>query len=99
MTALFPVDATTTIVVAEYLFSAADAAAPGFDPSPVVAFNELVGGQDFGVCERVQRGVSSRSFRSGWLTAKDSLVSEFVDHYRTTLAAEPPASRPHREHP
>lgn len=98
MTALFPVDAATTVVVAEYLFNADDAAAAGFDPSPVVDFNELVGSQDFDVCERVQRGVSSRSFRSGRLTAKDSLVAEFVDHYRTTLAAGTPSPSPHREH-
>ena len=91
LTALFPVDASTTVVVAEYLFHADDAAAPDFDPSPIVDFNELVGGQDLEVCERVQRGVSSRSFRSGRLTAKDSLVAEFVEQYRTTLATAPPS--------
>src|SRR5262249_38812064 len=41
LTALFPVDPSTTVVVAEYLFAAGDAAAAGFDPSPVVDFNEL----------------------------------------------------------
>jgi glycine betaine catabolism A len=51
-----------------------------------VAFNELVGRQDFDVCERVQRGVSSPAFAGGVLTAKDSLVQEFVDHYREVLS-------------
>ena len=57
------------------------------DPSPVVDFNELVGRQDYEVCERVQRGVASRAFTSGYLTDKDRYVAEFVHHYRTTLAA------------
>lgn len=87
LTALFPVDPGTTVVVAEYLFGAHDAESPGFDPGPVVAFNELIGSQDYEVCERVQRGVASRAFQGGVLTAKDSLVAEFVEHYRTTLAA------------
>ena len=89
LTALFPVDPTTTVVVAEYLFSAADAGAAGFDPSPVVDFSELVGKQDFDVCERVQRGVASLAFAGGALTAKDDLVAEFVEHYRSTLTHRP----------
>ena len=79
--------ALTTIVVAEYLFAPDDVRSDGFDPSPVVDFNELVGRQDYEVCERVQRGVASRAFTSGYLTDKDRYVAEFVHHYRTTLAA------------
>jgi len=87
LTALFPVDASTTVVVAEYLFNADDAGSPDFDPASVVEFNELVGHQDYEVCERVQRGVASMAFSSGLLTAKDELVAEFIALYRTTLAA------------
>jgi Rieske 2Fe-2S family protein len=88
LTSLFPVDATTTVVVAEYLFSSEDVDSDDFDPTPVVDFNELVGRQDFEVCERVQRGVVSKSFTTGMLTRKDRFVAEFVDHYRTTLRHE-----------
>jgi Rieske 2Fe-2S family protein len=87
LTALFPVDAETTVVTAEYLFNEHDARADGFDPAPVVEFNELVGHQDYAVCERVQRGVASKAFTGSTLTAKDSLVSDFVEHYRSTLAS------------
>jgi Rieske 2Fe-2S family protein len=87
LTALFPVDPQTTVVVAEYLFNADDVAAEGFDPTPVVEFNELVGHQDYAVCERVQRGVASKAFSGSRLTAKDSLVADFVEHYRSTLAS------------
>lgn len=81
VTALFPVSAERTVVVAEYLFAADDVDRDDFDPSPEVDLNELVGAQDFAVCEMVQRGVSSRSFAGGGLTAKDSYVTEFVHRY------------------
>jgi Rieske 2Fe-2S family protein len=87
VTAMFPIDQATTVVVAEYLFHPDDVASPDFDPSPVVSFNELVGHQDFDVCERVQRGVGSRAFTSGRLTIKDQLVADFVAQYRTILSA------------
>jgi phenylpropionate dioxygenase-like ring-hydroxylating dioxygenase large terminal subunit len=89
LTAMFPVDAGTTVVVAEYLFAADDVRSDGFDPTPVVEFNELVGRQDYAVCERVQRGVASSAFSSGYLTEKDQFVAEFVEHYRTTVATSP----------
>ncbi len=81
LTTLFPVAADRTVVVAEYLFSADDVERDDFDPSPEVDLNELVGVQDFAVCEMVQRGVSSRSFAGGGLTAKDAYVTEFVHRY------------------
>ena len=81
LTALFPVAPDRTIVVAEYLFSPADVERADFDPSPEVDLNELVGAQDFEVCEMVQRGVSSPAFAGGGLTAKDAYVTEFVHRY------------------
>lgn len=81
LTSLFPIAADRTVVVAEYLFAASDTERADFDPSPEVDFNELVGTQDFAVCEMVQRGVSSRSFAGGGLTAKDSYVIEFTQRY------------------
>ena len=87
LTALYPVDASTTVVVAEYLFNQHDTETEGFDPAPVVEFSELVGHQDYAVCERVQRGVASKAFTGSMLTAKDSLVADFVEHYRSTLAS------------
>lgn len=81
LTTLFPIAPDRTVVVAEYLFAAEDIDRPDFDPSPEVDLNELVGTQDFAVCEMVQRGVSSRSFAGGGLTAKDAFVTEFVHRY------------------
>ena len=81
LTAIFPVSPARSVVVGEYLFNAADVARPDFDPTPEVELNELVGTQDYVVCEMVQRGVSSPAFTSGGLTRKDHYVTEFVHRY------------------
>ena len=80
-TQLLPEAADRTRVITQYLFVAEDVARPGFDPSPVVDFCELVSSQDFAVSERVQRGVSSRGFAGGVLPEKDEYVHEFVTRY------------------
>ncbi len=81
LTTLFPVAPDRTVVVGEYLFAPDFADSPEHDPSEVIAFNELVGRQDNVVCERVQQGVSSKSFVGGVLTDKDDLVASFNRHY------------------
>lgn len=78
---MFPIDATSTTVVAEYLFAPDTIDAADFDPTPVVDFNELVAAQDFAVCEGVQRGVSSPRFSGGVLTSKDKLVIHYTKRY------------------
>ncbi|MFI5269080.1 MAG: SRPBCC family protein, partial [Chloroflexota bacterium] len=52
---------------AEWLFDPAVMAQPGFDPSDVIAFSDLIKRQDWEVCEMSQLGVSSRGFRAGGL--------------------------------
>jgi Rieske 2Fe-2S family protein len=81
VTLLLPVSATRTRQVAWYLFHPDAIAAPDFDPSGLVQFGELVGGQDNDVCERVQRGVSSQAFVHGVYPAKDEYVYAFNQRY------------------
>ena len=81
LTAIFPIAADRTMVVGEYLFAASEVESPDFDPGPEVELNELVGAQDYVVCEMVQRGVSSSAFTSGGLTHKDRFVAEFIAKY------------------
>jgi Rieske 2Fe-2S family protein len=76
-TVLLPRDAGHTTVVAEYLFRPEVIADDGFDPSEIVDFTELVAHQGYVVCERVQRGVSSRAFTQGVLAEKDGLLESF----------------------
>ncbi len=81
VTTLVPTGPASTTVLTEYLFTADEVAAEGFDPSDVVSFSELVGSQDYAVCERVQRGVSSRAFTRGVLTSKDAAIAEYNARY------------------
>jgi phenylpropionate dioxygenase-like ring-hydroxylating dioxygenase large terminal subunit len=80
-TAVFPTGPQSCRLVTEYLFSPAALADPGFDPSPIVEFNERVTQQDNEACERVQRGVTSRAFDHGVFPAKDSWVYGFDQRY------------------
>ncbi|MGB8862332.1 MAG: aromatic ring-hydroxylating dioxygenase subunit alpha [Ilumatobacteraceae bacterium] len=80
LSTLFPKGPHLTTMTMEFMF-APDTIAEGFDPTPVVEFNELVAAQDNLVCERVHQGVSSRAFDHGVLTPKDALVIEFTQHY------------------
>lgn len=94
VTALFADGPDHTTALSEYLFAPGAADVAGFDPDPIIDFAELVGRQDYEVCERVQRGVRSSAFGHGTLTAKDSEVVAFNDHYRRALEPVDGAARP-----
>jgi Rieske 2Fe-2S family protein len=78
---LLPISPLQTRVVDTFLFNAVDVDSKDFDPSAVVDFNELVSRQDYAVCERVQKGVSSKAFTHGVFAEKDIYVYEFVKRY------------------
>jgi phenylpropionate dioxygenase-like ring-hydroxylating dioxygenase large terminal subunit len=81
---LLPLGPTTTKLRSLYLFHPQSIEAPGFDPTDVVAFSNLVTAQDNAVCERVQKGAVSRSFADGGIyPEKDELVWEFNELYRS----------------
>ncbi len=84
---LVPEGPTQTRVLMDYLFLIEDIASDGFDPEPVVEFVELVNRQDYAVCERVQRGVTSRGFSHGVYPALDESVHGFNEHYRKVMAS------------
>lgn len=84
-TTLIPRSPSNTSIVSEYLFVEDAVADADFDPSEIVEFSELVARQDYDVCERVQRGVSSRAFTRGVYADKDSMAHEFNEWYRAVL--------------
>jgi len=85
VSSMWPKGAGETTVMMEYLFAADTVAAPGFDPTEIVDFSELVGKQDYDVSERVQRGVSSRYFDHGVLAPQDHLIVDFLATYRSHM--------------
>ncbi|MDH4278156.1 MAG: aromatic ring-hydroxylating dioxygenase subunit alpha [Acidimicrobiia bacterium] len=94
VTVLFPDGAGNTMALGDYLFAPEAPDQPDFDPDTVIDFSELVGHQDYDVCERVQRGVRSATFDHGILTAKDREVATFDTHYRQALEPVDWAARP-----
>ena len=55
-----------TGVACSLLFAAEETSRDGFDPEDARALWDLVNRQDWAICESVQRGMSSRSYRHGW---------------------------------
>jgi Rieske 2Fe-2S family protein len=63
---LWPRSPSHTTITCDFLFHPSEMAKSDFDPSDVVEFWDLVNKQDWTICEGVQRGMSSRSFKVGY---------------------------------
>ena len=71
---LVPLDAGRTFVECDWLFSPESMALDDFDPAYAVDFWDLTNREDWGACERVQRGSASRGFRPGPLSSWESTI-------------------------
>ena len=63
---LQPVAADRTMIECQLLFHPDEVAKTDFDPSDAIDFWHMVNLQDWAICERVQRGMTSRTFDHGW---------------------------------
>ena len=61
----WPVDAEHARIVYDVYFHTDALAQPGFDPSGVIAFADLIVTEDLSVCELQQRGLRSRGYTPG----------------------------------
>ena len=52
-----------------------------FDPGEVVEFHDLINRQDWGICERAQKGQRSRGYGRGVYPPQDEYVYAFDQHY------------------
>jgi Rieske 2Fe-2S family protein len=86
---LCPRGPSHTTIVSEYLYRPETIAGDGFDCSDMVEFLDLVSLQDWSVCERAQRGVSSKGFVQGVYPPQDALLHRFAERY---LAFRGPAA-------
>jgi Rieske 2Fe-2S family protein len=73
-----------TTVVCDLLFHPDEIASEGFDPSDAAELWDLVNRQDWRICERVQRGMSSRAWQGGWFAPMED---DSADISRWYLAA------------
>ncbi|HEX2784449.1 MAG TPA: aromatic ring-hydroxylating dioxygenase subunit alpha [Ilumatobacteraceae bacterium] len=63
---LRPIAADRTTIECQLLFHPDETGKHDFDGSDAVDFWHMVNVQDWAICERVQRGMGSRSFTHGW---------------------------------
>lgn len=78
---IYPMGPERTAVVSEYLFDPSTMALEDFDAGDAFEFWDLVSRQDWAVCERTQKGVRSRSYKSGVYPPQDRYVYEFNQQY------------------
>ena len=75
---LQPLAPERTAVECEWLFSREALDSEGFDPSYAREFWDITNRQDWGACEGVQRGISSRGYRQGPLSPREDAVYQFI---------------------
>jgi glycine betaine catabolism A len=74
---LWPRAVDRTEIVCQWLFHPDAIAAPDFDPDDAFAFWDLTNRQDWYVCEQMQLGLSSRAYRPGPYSHRESLLHGF----------------------
>jgi len=85
---LWPLTPVRTRVVSEWLFERETTSRSDFDPGDAVEFMNLLGAQDWSVCEGVQRGITSRAHRHGFLMPQESLVADVMRWICSQLATD-----------
>lgn len=82
---LWPRSQHRTDIVCEFLFHPDEIAKPDFDPADAVEFWDLTNKQDWGICASVQRGMSSRVFKSGYYGPMEDLSLDIRNYVRDRL--------------
>jgi Rieske 2Fe-2S family protein len=75
---LEPLAPDRTAIECQWLFPRERVERAGFDPGYAVDFWDITNRQDWTACESVQRGVSSRGYRPGPLSALEGAVHQFL---------------------
>lgn len=78
---LTPLAADRTLVESEWMFSAANADNPDFNPDDAIGFWDLVNRQDWHIVERSQLGISSRRYTPGPYSPRESIPAAWDREY------------------
>ena len=78
---VWPVDASHSHVICEWLFPNDAMDREGFDGSDAIEFWDVTNRQDWRLCANAQKGVQSRSYRPGRYQAGESSVHAFDNWY------------------
>ncbi len=91
---LTPLAADRTLIECTWTFAPEAVDRPGFDPGYAVEFWDITNRQDWGACESVQRGLSSRHALAGPLSPDEDAVYQFVTQVARGYTGEPVWSAP-----
>ena len=81
-----PIDAETTQIFSEWLFSQEFMDCPDLSPERAIEFGELVLGQDAVACEINQRGMTALPHEAGFLVApQEDDLGKYHDWYRALM--------------
>jgi phenylpropionate dioxygenase-like ring-hydroxylating dioxygenase large terminal subunit len=75
---VWPAGPSRSHVVCEWLFHPSAIDAKDFDPADAVEFWDLVNGQDWKACERVQLGIGSRGFAGGRFSDLEGTIHDLA---------------------
>lgn len=78
---LAPIAPDKTEVASAWLFNPDSFGRPDFNPNDAITIWDKTNKQDWAVCERQQRGVSSHAYEPGPYSNRESLLSEFDRYY------------------
>jgi len=82
---LWPLAPDRTRIVCSFLFHPQEIAKPAFNPMDAVEFWDLVNRQDWAICERVQKGVSSRVHKFGYYAPMEDPSLDIRDYVAKRL--------------
>jgi Rieske 2Fe-2S family protein len=74
-----------TTVVCDLLFHPDAIAAPTFDPTDAGDLWDPVNREDWAICESVQRGMTSRSWRGGWFAPMEDETADISRWYAAAM--------------
>jgi Rieske 2Fe-2S family protein len=82
---LWPAGPERTRITCDFLFHPVEMVGPGFEPSDVVEFWDLINRQDWTICESVQRGMRSRVHKFGYYAPMEDLSLDIRRYVRERL--------------
>jgi Rieske 2Fe-2S family protein len=82
---LWPAAPEKTRIECRFLFHPDAISAADFDPSDAADFWDIVNRQDWSICERVQRGMHSRPFESGYYAPMEDMSLDIRQYVSSRL--------------
>jgi Rieske 2Fe-2S family protein len=78
---VWPQSPERSVILCEWLFHSDSFAQPDFNPNDAIEFWDMTNRQDWHVCELSQQGISSRMYRPGPYSPRESIPAAFDREY------------------